>query len=87
MINDITESTSIIKLFEYMALGHSIVTTDMPECRKYESVLIGTNHNEFVEKIDLALSLVGDAQYNALLEQDVHANIWKAKNADIRELL
>ncbi len=33
LINDITLSTSPIKLFEYMALGHPIVTTSLPECR------------------------------------------------------
>ena len=30
LINDITLSTSPIKLFEYMALGHPIVTTSLP---------------------------------------------------------
>lgn len=87
MINDITESTSPIKLFEYMALGHPIVTTDMPECRKYDSVLIGKNHDEFVGKIDLALTLSEDNQYTELLEKEAHDNTWKAKAVDIQNLL
>jgi hypothetical protein len=36
-INEITEAVSPIKLFEYMALGRPIVTTDMAESRKYRS--------------------------------------------------
>ncbi|WP_431029110.1 methyltransferase domain-containing protein [Lysinibacillus sp. LZ02] len=86
-INDITESTSPIKLFEYMALGHPIVTTDMPECRKYDSVLIGKDHTRFLEKVDLALTLSKDERYNALLQKDAHDNTWKAKAADIKKLM
>ena len=40
LINEITKATSPVKLFEYMALNKPIVTTDMDECRKYQSVLI-----------------------------------------------
>ncbi len=40
-----------------MAMGHPIVTTDMRECRKYKSVLIGKSHEDFIEKLDFALTL------------------------------
>ncbi len=40
VLNEITECTSPVKLFEYMAAGRPIVTTDLPECRKYRSVLL-----------------------------------------------
>jgi len=39
-VNRVTNSTSPVKLFEYMAGGKPIVTTDMKECRKFQSVLI-----------------------------------------------
>ncbi|MGN4126681.1 methyltransferase domain-containing protein [Lysinibacillus sphaericus] len=87
VLNDITESTSPIKLFEYMALGHPIVTTDMPECRKYESVLIGKDYYEFVEKIDEALDLVNNISYNSLLEKEAYENTWSAKAEEINKLL
>ena len=51
LLNDITESTSPVKLFEYMAMGHPIVTTDMRECRKYKSVLIGKSHEELMQSL------------------------------------
>ena len=44
VLNDIIASTNPVKLFEYMVLGKLIITTDMIECRKYKSVLIGKNH-------------------------------------------
>lgn len=87
VINDITESTSPIKLFEYMALGRPIVTTDMPECRKYESVLIGKDHFEFVGKIDEALTLANDESYNSLLKKEAHENTWSAKAEAIKNLV
>ena len=63
LLNDITESTSPVKLFEYMAMGHPIVTTDMRECRKYKSVLIGKSHEDFIEKLDFALTLDKKDEY------------------------
>jgi len=87
LINEITESTSPIKLFEYMAMGKPIVTTDMPECRKYESVLIGKTHKEFIDKIDEALKLQNDKDYTELLEKESLENSWEAKAEDILEII
>ncbi len=87
LINEITESTSPIKLFEYMAMKKPIVTTDMPECRKYESVLIGKNHDDFIAKIDEALELKEDRNYIKLLEKEALQNSWKAKAGDIAKMI
>jgi glycosyltransferase involved in cell wall biosynthesis len=87
VINDITESTSPIKLFEYMAMGKPIVTTNMPECRKYQSVLIGKNHEEFIKKIDEALSLRDDREYKNILKKEAKANSWESKAKVIAEML
>jgi len=62
LINEITEATNPIKVFEYMALGKPIVTTAMNECKKYKSIFIANNHKEFIELIDKALKL-NDAKY------------------------
>ncbi len=87
VINDITESTSPIKLFEYMAMGKPIVTTDMPECRKYKSVLIGKTHEEFINKIAQALTLQNDSEYKQTLEKEAHENSWEAKAKDIAKMI
>lgn len=87
LINDITESTSPIKLFEYMALGKPIVTTDMPECRKYESVMIARSHNEFINALDKALLKRDDPEYLSLLKEEALANTWGAKAQSIASLI
>ncbi|MBQ5347017.1 MAG: glycosyltransferase, partial [Ruminococcus sp.] len=55
LVNDITQATSPIKLFEYMALGKPIVTTAMNECKKYKSVMIAEDKKDFLEKIEKAI--------------------------------
>ncbi|MED4730174.1 glycosyltransferase [Aneurinibacillus migulanus] len=86
-INDITDSTSPIKLFEYMAMGSPIVTTNMPECRKYNSVMIGENHSDFIKKIDVALSLKENKEYKELMYKEALLNTWNTKAKEISKLL
>lgn len=87
VLNDITASTSPIKLFEYMALGLPIVTTDMPECRKYAPVLIGKDVESFIEKIDVALLLRNNLEYKKSLRVCAEKNSWESKASEINALL
>lgn len=83
LVNEITESTSPIKLFEYMALGLPIVTTAMPECRKYRPVLVAADHGEFIAKLDDALALRNDGSYQELLRAAALDNSWESKAQQI----
>lgn len=87
IINEITLSTSPVKVFEYMAARKPIVTTDLPECRKYESVLIGKDANEFLEKIELAISKINDKEYLDILTKEAKENDWKHKYNSLVELI
>ena len=70
-----------------MALGKPIVTTAIPESRKYQSVLIGENHQDFILKIDQALSLRDNTQYKDTLRKDALNNTWDAKAKEIGKLI
>jgi glycosyltransferase involved in cell wall biosynthesis len=83
LVNDITESTSPIKLFEYMAMDCPIVTTDLPECRKYASTLIGRDHRQFIERVDEALARRGDPAYHATLANEAARNSWAGKAREL----
>ncbi len=86
-INNITKATSPVKLFEYMALHKPIVTTDMNECRKYSSIMIAHDHDEFTELLDKALKLAADGDYMKLLDDEARANDWSHKAKAIIELI
>lgn len=87
LINEITESTSPVKLFEYMATQKPILTTDMKECRKYKSVKIGKNHNDFVKKIEETIKLNDDQKYKELEMEEALDNTWDSKAEIIVNLL
>jgi len=87
LLNEITMATSPVKLFEYMALKKPIVTTNMKECTKYASVLIGTNPQDFLTKLDKAVTMAQAPQtypdYFALLETEAKQNTWQQKATHI----
>lgn len=87
LINNITKATSPVKLFEYMALHKPIVTTDMNECRKYESVMRGVDHDDFIAKLDKAMELRSDEEYIALLDKEARDNDWSMKAKVIVDLI
>lgn len=86
-INAVTESTSPIKLFEYMSLARPIVTTDMPECRKYRSVMIGKDHDAYIELIGEAMGRRDDPGYIEVMQEEALANTWDAKAKVIASLV
>ena len=86
-VNEITKATSPVKLFEYMALGKPIVTTEMDECKKYKSVAIAKNKEEFVELVDNAVKLEDDLNYKEILKEEALDNTWEKKAQIIINLL
>lgn len=89
LINTITQATSPVKLFEYMALGKPIVTTKMNECRKYKSVMLANSKEEFISLIEKSLSLSREqnTEYFELLQKEALENTWKEKANIIIDLV
>jgi GT2 family glycosyltransferase/glycosyltransferase involved in cell wall biosynthesis len=79
LVNTITLATSPIKLFEYMAAGKPIVTSDLPECRKYPGVFVAHNAKEYIAHLEHALTLVHDGTYIQGLHQTAQENTWEAR--------
>ena len=72
-----------------MALDKPIVTTAMPECKKYESVMIANNRNEFMELVDKAVKMNknNNSDYYSILKKEALENTWSEKANAIVELL
>ncbi len=79
LINETTIATSPIKLFEYMALGKPIISTALPECKKYKSVLIADNHDEFIELIDQSFRMPKNDTYFEVMKKEAEENTWDAR--------
>lgn len=85
----LTESVSPVKLFEYMALGKPVVTTDLVECLKYKSCLIAEaeDHETFVANLKKAVTLKSNADYQLTLQTEAVENSWQSKTIDYLELV
>ena len=89
VVNSITNATSPLKLFEYMAAGKPVLTTAMQESSKYEAVNIAHGAEEFAAKLLDLLEYTPETQpeYFALLDATVEANAWEAKTDLILDML
>ncbi|HWP79561.1 MAG TPA: glycosyltransferase [Candidatus Acidoferrum sp.] len=54
-INTVTLAANPIKVYEYLAAGKPVVSTDLPEVRNIPGVQIGTTHAQFLEQVEQAL--------------------------------
>ena len=76
-VDRITNSVFPVKLCEYMAGGKPIVTTNMNECRKFKSVLVSENGEDFIRNIRKALILKNNPDYLKTLIEEANANRWE----------
>ena len=83
IINDITKATSPVKIFEYMAMQRPIVTTALPECKKYKSVLFSLDDDQFINNLEKAIKLDRDNNYKRLLLEEAKANTWESKSGGL----
>lgn len=86
-INNITKRTSPVKLFEYMASGKPILTSEMPECLQYRSVITYTDAQDFIEKVPKLMELAKDKDYLELMDKEARENTWDARVKSILEAI
>ena len=82
LIHEITIATNPIKMYEYLAYGKPVVSTDIPEAHGVPGVYIGTTHDEFLAQIGNILN--GKRTFN---EEEVNrwlmGHTWEERFQDI----
>lgn len=78
LVNDITISTSPIKIYEYLASGLPVVSTPLPECQAISHVSIGIGHADFEEKIKRAI-LADNTKSRSERRSFAIEHSWKAR--------
>jgi glycosyltransferase involved in cell wall biosynthesis len=87
--NDITDATSPIKMFEYMAAGKPVVATELAEVihGAYKGVLVSKSHDEFIKNIDKALEHSKDEVFIRALRENLRGNTWADRSQKILNVI
>ena len=84
VINDLTLAANPLKVREYIAAGLITVSTDIPEVRVLENCLVGTDHADFISKVETALQMKRPRRD---ISDSVRHESWDAKVEELRELV
>ena len=83
-INELTLAANPLKVREYLAAGLPVVSTDIPEVRVLSDCLVGTDHEDFIKKIALALQ---EPKPRQEISDNVEHESWESKVDELREIL
>lgn len=72
----VTAAVSPLKLYEYLAIGKPVVSTDLPECRDVPGAWVARSGEEFVELVRRAPGEAGDEATAAARRRFVEENTW-----------
>jgi glycosyltransferase involved in cell wall biosynthesis len=81
-ISPITQSTSPLKVFEYLAMGVPVVAPKLNPLEGIPYVFLARDHDEFIENIERACSCVIE---NEILDEFVEKNSWRARMDTLAE--
>lgn len=83
-INELTLAANPLKVREYLAAGLPVVSTDIPEVRILDDCLVGTDHDDFIAKIESALE--NPKPREAVSDAVAHES-WEAKVDELRAIM
>lgn len=87
VINGITNATSPVKLFEYMATGKPILTSRLPECLQYRSVTTYYDCEDFMDQVERLMTIREDPEYRAVMDAEAKENTWAARVDEILDAI
>lgn len=87
LLNDITLSTSPVKVFEYLAGGKCVVSSPLPEVLEIEGVFIGGTKEEFEKQVRVALSIGEETNHVEMLRKVAEQHTWQKRVRKINEII
>lgn len=83
-ISELTLAANPLKVREYLAAGLQVVSTDIPEVRILKDCLVGESHEDFIAKIEFALS---NPKSKEAISDNIRHESWDAKIDELREIM
>ena len=83
-ISELTLAANPLKVREYLAAGLPVVSTDIPEVRILADCLVGTNHADFIAKIEEALA---NPKPREEISNRIKHESWDAKIIELKEIM
>jgi glycosyltransferase involved in cell wall biosynthesis len=76
ILNNITKSTSPVKIFEYLAGGKPVVSSPLPEILDIDCIFFGKGTIEFNKMVSLSIFKKDDQQFISQIKQVAQQNTW-----------
>jgi len=89
-INSFTESMNPLKIYEYLAAGKPVVTTDVAGVQNIsDAVFISVNNNHFITLINNAFSVIKNTDnYSKIVSSSInHIHSWEYKTNQLLEIV
>jgi glycosyltransferase involved in cell wall biosynthesis len=87
VVNDVTHATSPLKLFEYLAGGKPVVTTDLEEARQYRGVFASASVDAFIDNLERAIRRGREPGFVLEARAEATRNSWEARVATVLAVL
>ena len=85
VLNNITLSTSPVKVFEYLAGGKEVVSTALPEVQSIDDDFVAEDYYEFNMKLQSALLRGENQERELFLKLMAEQNTWKSRLNQVTE--
>lgn len=87
MVNERTISAFPLKMYEYMAAGRPVVSTELPKCAQHPYVHTARNAKQFSVQLEEALRLSADSRFCFKLREYAKAQSWDARVTFVLDML
>jgi glycosyltransferase involved in cell wall biosynthesis len=84
VVNELTLAANPLKVREYLAAGLPVVSTDIPEVRILADCLVGTDHADFIAKVEAAIA---DPKPPEQVSDAIRHESWDAKVDELRAVM